>query len=252
MGPGPAQLRPRTPSCPFRGRTTPSLVGSGQLESVEEIRDPGLLACGQGRVGARVGEVNLLTFTRWSQPTGPAHQVRWGPRPHPQASYLMGQVEGRPRQARPLCREQGLGVAEALGPPGAADPPSAAPPATWWPFGELRGLAGELGSRADSGEAQPFTGSLPCSRTCGGSPVPHCHRVSPELSPHQPGQAPQPPVYCMLCSFCPGFGPSPRPLPPHCLWAFPLAPRAPRGTSCCCTFLSVGAPLVLAPPSRPL
>lgn len=74
--------------------------------------------------------------------------------------------------------------------------------------------AGQPGSRADSGEAQPFTGSLPCSRTCVGSPVPQCHRVSPEQSPpHQPGQAPQPPVYCMLCSFCPGFGPPPRPLP---------------------------------------
>ena len=78
-------------------------MGSGQLESVEEKRDPGLLACGQGRVGAGVDLVNLLTFTRCSQPTGPAHQVRWGPRPHPRASYLMGWVEGRPRQARPLC-----------------------------------------------------------------------------------------------------------------------------------------------------
>lgn len=213
-----------------------------------------MLACGQGRVGARVGEVNLLTFTRWSQPTGPAHQVRWGPRPHPRASYLMGQVEGRPRQARPLCRERGLGVAEALGPPGAADPPSAAPPATWWPFGELRGLAGEPGSRADSGEAQTFTGSLPCSRTCGGSPVPPCVPRAVTATPARPGPSASSLLHALL--LLPWFwSPSKASaLPTVCGRPFllPGLHEAYPAAAPSSVWAPLAGPLVLAPPSRPL
>lgn len=189
---------------------------------------------------------NLVAVANWSHPPGAL-----GPLP---PSGLPDGEGGGWVPARP-ARCVG---SRALGPFILLEPWTlqTAPPAIWWLVWELQGLEGEQGSCADPRGAGPFTGSLPCSGKLRGSPVPQCHSLSPGLShPHQPGQAPWPPVYLTLCSFCPDLFPPPKPLPsvlsvrpPFCSQGSGrCAPAAASSVQ-----VSLPGSLVLTPPSCPL